>query len=238
MQSKMLSMRMRQAAQAPAAGKPSAAPIKRGVSRAVRLAVAAKAVDFPVKVFPKQLVKFADTEEFIVQGGRDKFALLPKAFEGIKKIGVIGWGSQAPAQAQNLRDSFAEAGADVQVTIGLRQSSPSWAEAEDCGFKKADGTLGEVFDVISESDMVVLLISDAAQVGAGRRRTRRPIWGRALLAGNATSRALHRGARAQACAGRAQARAWAAIRSRGPPTCPPACPPARRPSCTPRCWPP
>ena len=32
------------------------------------------------------------------------------------------------------------------------------------GFTEANGTLGEVFDVISKSDMVVLLISDAAQV--------------------------------------------------------------------------
>jgi ketol-acid reductoisomerase len=36
----------------------------------------------------------------LYQGGRDKYALVSKAFEGIKQIGVIGWGSQAPAQAQ------------------------------------------------------------------------------------------------------------------------------------------
>ena len=47
---------------------------------------------------------------FLCSGGRDKFHLLPEAFKGIKKIGVIGWGSQAPAQAQNLRESLAEAG--------------------------------------------------------------------------------------------------------------------------------
>jgi len=28
------------------------------------------------------------------RGGRDKYALLPEAFKGIKQIGVIGWGSQ------------------------------------------------------------------------------------------------------------------------------------------------
>lgn len=38
------------------------------------------------------------------------------------------------------------------------------------GFNEADGTLGEVFDVISKSDMVVLLISDAAQVGVRAAR--------------------------------------------------------------------
>lgn len=31
--------------------------------------------------------------QYIVRGGRDLFHLLPKAFKGIKKIGVIGWGS-------------------------------------------------------------------------------------------------------------------------------------------------
>lgn len=71
---------------------------------------------------------------------------------------------QAPAQAQNIRDSLAEAGvSDTTVSIGLRQGSPSWQEAEACGFRAADGTLGEVFDVIASSDFVILLISDAAQ---------------------------------------------------------------------------
>lgn len=51
-----------------------------------------------------------------------------------------------------------------QVIIGLRPDSPSCDEARAVGFTEADGTLGEVFDVISKVDMVVLLISDAAQV--------------------------------------------------------------------------
>jgi len=97
------------------------------------------------------------------RGGRDKFSLLPEAFKGIKQIGVIGWGSQAPAQAQNLRDSLAEAGMGTKVAIGLRPDSPSCVEARQVGFTEAEGTLGEVFDVISRSDMVILLISDAAQ---------------------------------------------------------------------------
>ena len=89
--------------------------------------------------------------------------MLPKAFEGIEKIGVIGWGSQAPAQAQNLKDSLAEAGALTTVSIGLRPGSSSFAEAKECGFSEEDGTLGEMFDVIKQSDLVILLISDAAQ---------------------------------------------------------------------------
>ena len=79
-------------------------------------------------------------------------------------MGVLGWGSQAPAQAQNLRDSFKEANMDVKVKIGLRQGSKSASEAKECGFTEEDGTLGEVLDVVGESDLVILLISDAAQV--------------------------------------------------------------------------
>jgi ketol-acid reductoisomerase len=50
------------------------------------------------------------------------------------------------------------------VSIGLRKGSPSEAEARACGFTEEAGTLGEVFDVIAESDLVILLISDGAQV--------------------------------------------------------------------------
>ncbi|KAL4858940.1 Ketol-acid reductoisomerase [Chlorella vulgaris] len=120
-------------------------------------------LDYDVKVFDKELVTFAEKEEYIIRGGRDKFSKLPAAFAGIKSVGVIGWGSQAPAQAQNMKDSFAEAGMDTKVIIGLRPDSPSCDEARAVGFTEADGTLGEVFDVISKVDMVVLLISDAAQ---------------------------------------------------------------------------
>ena len=60
-----------------------------------------------------------------------------------------------------------EAGLDIKVSIGLRGGSKSAEEARQCGFTEQEGTLGEVFDVTSESDLVVLLISDAAQVGRG-----------------------------------------------------------------------
>lgn len=114
-------------------------------------------------MFDLQDVQFADTTETILKGGRDLFPLLPKAFEGIKDIGFIGWGSQSPAQAQNLRDSLAEAGSDIKVSVGLREGSSSFAQARDCGFSEDDGTLGEMWDVIAKSDLVCLLISDAAQ---------------------------------------------------------------------------
>ena len=71
---------------------------------------------------------------------------------------------QALAQAQNLRESLQEAGCDIKVAIGLRGGSPSEAEARACGFSEQDGTLGEVFEMASNSEFVILLISDAAQV--------------------------------------------------------------------------
>ena len=51
-----------------------------------------------------------------------------QAFEGIKQVGVLGWGSQAPAQAQNLRESLSEGRVDCKVSIGLRAGSQSFEE--------------------------------------------------------------------------------------------------------------
>jgi len=117
--------------------------------------------DFVSKVFPTEVIRLADTEERIVRGGRDKFPLLPRAFEGVRQIGVIGWGSQGPAQAQNLRDSLE--GTGIRVKVGLRSGSRSLASAREAGFTEENGTLGEMYDVIGESDLVLLLIADAAQ---------------------------------------------------------------------------
>src|SRR2546428_8466424 len=123
--------------------------------------------DFSSKVFETQVIRLGDTEERIVRGGRDRFALLPKAFEGISQIGVIGWGSQGRAQAKNLKESLA--GTGVRVAVGLRKSSESLAEARAAGFSEANGTLGEMFEVIGNSDLVVLLISDASQAQLHKR---------------------------------------------------------------------
>jgi ketol-acid reductoisomerase len=118
-------------------------------------------LNFDSTLFTKERIVVGDTEEYIVRGGRNLFHLLPKAFDGIKQIGVIGWSSQGPAQAQNLRDSLE--GTDIVVKVGLREGSSSIAEAEAVGFKRENGTLGEMYEVIHESDLLLLLISDAAQ---------------------------------------------------------------------------
>jgi ketol-acid reductoisomerase len=117
--------------------------------------------NFDSKIFQKEQLRLADTTEYVVRGGRHLFPLLGKAFEGIDQIGVIGWSSQGPAQAQNLRDSLENT--NIKVKVGLRLGSSSMVKAREAGFKEEEDTLGEMYEVIAESDMVILLISDAAQ---------------------------------------------------------------------------
>lgn len=117
--------------------------------------------DMQSKIFKSEEVRYAGVSERVVPGGRHLFAQLPAAFDGIKQISVIGWGSQGPAQAQNLRDSLAES--KIKVVVGLREGSLSWAAAERAGFSAADGTLMEMYAAISSGDLVILLISDGAQ---------------------------------------------------------------------------
>lgn len=112
--------------------------------------------------FEVESMVIAGIEESIVKGGRDQFPLLGSAFAGIKQIGVIGWGSQGPAQSQNLKESLM--GTDIKVKIGLRSGSASFEKARTAGFNEDNDTLGEMYGVIAESDMVILLISDSAQV--------------------------------------------------------------------------
>ncbi|MEK9151111.1 MAG: hypothetical protein AAB547_00590 [Patescibacteria group bacterium] len=73
---------------------------------------------FTSKVFPTKVIQLAGTKETIVCGGRDQFPLLVKGFHGKNNIGVIGWGSQGPAQAMNLRDSLR--GTNIRVRVGLQ----------------------------------------------------------------------------------------------------------------------
>lgn len=116
---------------------------------------------FNSQVFNVDHINIGGGTEQIVRGGRNLFPLLPQGFKGIKQIGVIGWGSQGPAQAQNLRDSLE--GSDIKVVVGIQAGSTSFAKARDVGFSVGDGTLGEMYSVINTSDLVILLISDAAQ---------------------------------------------------------------------------
>ena len=115
---------------------------------------------FKSKIFTVERITLDGVEESFLRGGRNLFPLLPSALAGISQIGVIGWGSQGPAQAQNLRESLR--GSGIKVAVGLRSESDSLVVARTAGFSEADGTLGDMFSVISQSDLVILLISDAA----------------------------------------------------------------------------
>jgi ketol-acid reductoisomerase len=111
-------------------------------------------------VFTVEQMAVPGGSEDIVRGGRDLFPLLPAALHGVRRIGVIGWGPQGRAQALNLRDSLA--GTGVTVAVGLRPGSRSAADARANGFTEDDGTLGDWLEVVAASDLVVLLIADAA----------------------------------------------------------------------------
>eukprot|EP01041_Mallomonas_annulata_P004983 gene4982-9959_t len=145
----------------PSMGRLMTKPSTLKISQASRLTMSS--ADFTTKFFPKDAVNMAGTTEYVVKGGTHLYPECAKVFaqQGIKKIGVIGWGSQAPAQAQNLADTLV--GSDIQVTIGLRPGSKSFDDARAVGFSEEKGTLGEMYAVIKQSDLVILLISDAAQ---------------------------------------------------------------------------
>lgn len=50
------------------------------------------------------------------------------------------------------------------MQVGLRKGSRSFTEARAAGFTEENGTLGDIWETISSSDLVMLLISDSAQV--------------------------------------------------------------------------
>lgn len=48
------------------------------------------------------------------------------------------------------------------MKVGLRANSSSRDKAREAGFTEESGTLGDVMDIVQESDLLLLLISDAA----------------------------------------------------------------------------
>ena len=82
-------------------------------------------VTFETDVFETEIIQLAGTEEMIVRGGRDKFGLLPKAFDGIKQIGVIveALRSSRWEEKQKRRDKSSDSHfihTDLIKTINLR----------------------------------------------------------------------------------------------------------------------
>ncbi|MGW1341989.1 ketol-acid reductoisomerase [Kribbella sp. NPDC002412] len=115
---------------------------------------------FTSSVFRTETMTVPGGTETILRGGRDLFPLLPEALHGVRRIGVLGWGPQGRAQALNLRDSLA--GTDVTVSVGLRPGSSSADDARKHGFTEENGTLGDWLAVAADSDLLILLIADAA----------------------------------------------------------------------------
>lgn len=115
--------------------------------------------------FPPQTISLSTGDERVVRGGRGLFPQVREALEasGVRRVVVIGWGSQAPAHAQNLRETFAETGAGITVAVALRDGSASRAAAIVAGFTEEAGTLGTIEALVPEADLVLFLVSDQAQ---------------------------------------------------------------------------
>lgn len=69
-----------------------------------------------------------------------------------KTIGIIGFGSQGHAHAQNLRDS------GCQVIVAEARGTEGWKSAQKAGFKPVDAA-----SVAREANIIVMLISDNLQ---------------------------------------------------------------------------
>ena len=69
-----------------------------------------------------------------------------------RKVAIIGYGSQGHAHALNLRDS------GVDVRVGLRPGSSSWAKAEAAGLRVMSPA-----EAAAEADVTMMLAPDTAQ---------------------------------------------------------------------------
>lgn len=69
-----------------------------------------------------------------------------------KQVAIIGYGSQGHAHANNLKDS------GVDVVVGLREGSSSWAKAEAAGL-----AVKSIGDASAAADVVMILAPDEHQ---------------------------------------------------------------------------
>jgi len=66
-----------------------------------------------------------------------------------KTIGIVGYGSQGHAHAQNLRDS------GCQVIVAEAKGTPGWKSAKDAGFKVMTAA-----EMAKEADIIIMLAPD------------------------------------------------------------------------------
>jgi len=69
-----------------------------------------------------------------------------------KKVAIVGYGSQGHAHALNLKDS------GVNVTVALREGSPSVKKAQNAGL-----AVKNIADAVKEADLVMVLAPDEHQ---------------------------------------------------------------------------
>ena len=74
------------------------------------------------------------------------------------RVAVLGYGSQGHAHALNLRDS------GVDVDVGLREDSSSWAAAEEAGL-----TVRTIPEAVRGAQLVAVLLPDHVQKGVYER---------------------------------------------------------------------
>ena len=71
-----------------------------------------------------------------------------------KTVAIIGYGSQGHAHALNLQES------GVNVVVGLRKESSSWAKAEEAGLN-----VMEVEEAAKAGDLVLMMVPDEKAAG-------------------------------------------------------------------------
>jgi len=87
-----------------------------------------------------------------------------------KVIGIVGFGSQGHAHAQNLRDS------GCQVIVAEAKATPGWKEAKKAGFKLADAA-----EVAREASIIVMLVPDTLQARVYRDSIEKHMSGKMLM---------------------------------------------------------
>ena len=75
-----------------------------------------------------------------------------------RHVAVLGYGSQGHAHALSLRDS------GVDVRVGLRDGSRSWAKAEEAGLRVLPTA-----EAVKEADVIMILLPDTEQAAVYER---------------------------------------------------------------------
>ncbi len=135
------------------------------------MGVASEPNVFESEIFASQLreIEIAGVKETVMYGGDRNADLLAEAFGDIGQVAIVGYKSQGPAHAMNLRDSLKAAGSDTKVVVALRDGSSTIPVAEVNGFTRENGTLMTPEEAIQSSDLFTMLIEDSAMVAEGER---------------------------------------------------------------------